>query len=74
MRSAPAGSSVNAHGLTIAYGSPLSRTKSSPYSNFTIRSFVNKRIWEKRRAVLLFSWMAKRIKKDRDNSENHYMF
>ncbi|KAK7839836.1 linoleate 13s-lipoxygenase 3-1 [Quercus suber] len=31
MRSAPAGSSVNAHGLTIAYGIPLSRNKSSPY-------------------------------------------
>lgn len=30
MRSAPAGSSVNAHGLMIAYGIPLSRIKSSP--------------------------------------------
>ena len=32
MRSAPAGSSVNAQGLTIVYGIPLSRTKSSPCS------------------------------------------
>lgn len=30
MRSAPAGSSVNAQGLTIVYGIPLSRIKSSP--------------------------------------------
>lgn len=30
MRSAPAGSSVRAHGRTIVYGMPLSRIKSSP--------------------------------------------
>ena len=31
IRSAPAGSSVSAQGLTIVYGRPLSRSKSSPY-------------------------------------------
>lgn len=55
MRSAPAGSSVNAHGLTIAYGSPLSRIKSSPYLKFTVRSFENKRIWEKEKGCFYFS-------------------
>lgn len=34
IRSAPAGSSVNAQGLTIVYGMPLSLTKSSPYCKF----------------------------------------
>lgn len=33
MRSAPAGSSVNAQGLTIANGIPLSRMRSSPYKS-----------------------------------------
>lgn len=52
MRSAPAGSSVNAQGLTIANGIPLSRMRSSPYKSIncytTTQGLLEQRINQSR--------------------------
>lgn len=51
MRSAPAGSSVKAHGRTIAYGIPLSRIRSSPCSQKKKESIKSCEKWVSQESI-----------------------